>query len=133
MLLPTIAPATFPNGLRRPPQSLSLWSLVVDQPRNGSLQAEHCFLRPNLLAISGCIVTTSMTATSYTSARENLATTMDEVCEDCAPVIITRSRKPAVVLMSLKEYESLEETAYLLRSPANAKRMDRAIRQLDGR
>jgi antitoxin YefM len=74
-----------------------------------------------------------MTAISYTAARENLAATMDKVCEDCAPVIITRNRKPAVVLMSLKEYESLEETAYLLRSPANAERIERAIRQLDGR
>jgi antitoxin YefM len=74
-----------------------------------------------------------MTAISYTAARENLAATMDKVCNDCEPVIITRSRKPAVVLMSLKEYESLEETAYLLRSPANAERIDRAIRQLDGR
>lgn len=64
-----------------------------------------------------------MKAITYTSARENLAATMDKVCEDRDPVIITRKRDQAVVMISLEDYESLEETAYLLRSPANAKRL----------
>ena len=63
-----------------------------------------------------------MKAISYTAARENLAATMDEVCNDRDPVIITRKRGQAVVMLSLEDYESLEETAYLLRSPANARR-----------
>jgi antitoxin YefM len=60
---------------------------------------------------------------TYTAARENLASTINRVCEDHAPVVITRNRDQAVVMLSLAEYESLQETAYLLRSPANAKRL----------
>jgi antitoxin YefM len=55
---------------------------------------------------------------------------MDEVCRDRAPLIITRKRDQAVVMLSLADYESLEETAYLLRSPANARRLLEAIESL---
>jgi antitoxin YefM len=68
-----------------------------------------------------------MTSITYTAARENLASTMDRVCNDRDPVIITRNRDQAVVMLSLDDYESLQETAYLLRSPANAKRLFDAI------
>lgn len=68
-----------------------------------------------------------MHAITYTAARENLASTMDRVCLDRDPVIITRKRDQAVVMISLEDYESLEETAYLLRSPANAKRLIASI------
>jgi antitoxin YefM len=72
-----------------------------------------------------------MKAITYTSARENLASTMDRVCEDRAPVTITRSGKgQAVVLLSLEEYEQLEETAHLLRSPVNARRLLSAVESL---
>jgi antitoxin YefM len=72
-----------------------------------------------------------MKAITYTQARQNLATTMDRVCEDCAPVTITRSGKQqAVVMLSLEEYDQLEETAHLMRSPANAKRLIQAIEEL---
>ncbi len=67
--------------------------------------------------------TVHMTAITYTAARENLASTMDRVCLDRDPVIITRNRDQAVVMLSLDDYESLQETAYLLRSPSNAKRL----------
>jgi antitoxin YefM len=60
---------------------------------------------------------------TYTAARENLASTINGVCEDRALVVITRNRDQAVVMLSLAEYESLQETAHLLRSPANAKRL----------
>ena len=72
-----------------------------------------------------------MTAISYTAARENLAATMDKVCDDHAPIVITRNREQAVVMMSLADYEALEETAYLLKSPRNAKRIMSAVAQLD--
>ena len=72
-----------------------------------------------------------MNAISYTAARENLAATMNKVCEDHAPIIITRNRDQAVVMMSLADFESLEETAYVLKNPANAKRVMSAIAQLD--
>jgi antitoxin YefM len=57
---------------------------------------------------------------------------MDCVCVDHDPVIITRNRDQAVVMMSLEDYESLQETAYLLRSPANARRLLESISELKG-
>lgn len=72
-----------------------------------------------------------MTAITYTAARENLASTMDKVCADHDPVIITRNRDQAVVMLSLDDYESLQETAYLLRSPANARRLLASIESLN--
>ena len=72
-----------------------------------------------------------MTAMTYTAARENLASTMDRVCIDRDPVIITRKRDQAVVMLSLADYESLQETAYLLRTPANAKRLFDSIENLN--
>ena len=73
-----------------------------------------------------------MKAITYTAARESLASTMDRVCVDHDPVIITRNRDQAVVMMSLEDYESLQETAYLLRSPANARRLLDSISELKG-
>ena len=72
-----------------------------------------------------------MTAMTYTAARETLAATMDRVCQDHNPVIITRNRDQSVVMLSLEDYESLQETAHLLRSPANAKRLMDAIADLN--
>ena len=71
-----------------------------------------------------------MKSITYTAARENLASTINRVCEDNAPVVITRNRDQAVVMLSLSEYESLEETAHLLRSPENAKRLLRSIQAI---
>ena len=71
-----------------------------------------------------------MKAITYTAARESLASTMDRVCMDHDPVIITRNRDQAVVMISLEDFESLEETAYLLRSPANARRLLDSISDL---
>jgi antitoxin YefM len=75
--------------------------------------------------------TVHMNAMTYTAARENLASTMDRVCVDHDPVIITRNRDQAVVMLSLADYESLQETAYLLRSPANARRLLASIENLN--
>ena len=72
-----------------------------------------------------------MKAISYTAARESLATTMNRVCEDHDPVVITRNRDQSVVMMSLEDFEALQETAYLLRSPANARRILESIRDLE--
>ena len=58
-----------------------------------------------------------MDAISYTAARANLAATMNRVCDDHEPLIITRNSEQSVVMMSLDDYKALEETAYLLRSP----------------
>ena len=72
-----------------------------------------------------------MKAITYTAARQNLAKTMENVCNDHAPVIVTRKATDSVVIMSLKDYEALEETAYLLRSPKNTKRLIESIAQLE--
>lgn len=57
---------------------------------------------------------------------------MDRVCEDHEPLIITRNSQQAVVILSLEDYKALEETAYLLRSPRNARRLLDAIAELEG-
>ncbi len=72
-----------------------------------------------------------MKAITYTAARESLASTMNRVCEDHDPVVITRNRDQAVVMLSLEDYESLQETAYLLRVPANARRLLASIDSLE--
>lgn len=72
-----------------------------------------------------------MNTISYTSARSNLAKTMEKVCDDHAPVIITRKSAQPVIMMSLDDYEALEETAYLLRSPKNARRLLESIAELE--
>ncbi len=56
---------------------------------------------------------------------------MDKVCEDRAPVMITRNCDHSVVMLSLEEYQVIEETAHLLRSPANAWRLLESIQSLE--
>jgi len=72
-----------------------------------------------------------MNAITYTSVRNNLAKILEKVCDDHDPVIVTRQNQNSVVIMSLEDYESLTETAYLLRSPKNAQRLIRSIADLD--
>ena len=72
-----------------------------------------------------------MDAISYSHARSNLAQTMEKVCDDHTPVIITRKNQRSVVLLSLEDYQALEETAYLLRSPKNARRLLESITELE--
>lgn len=72
-----------------------------------------------------------MDAISYTAARRQLASTMDKVCEDHAPIIITRNKAQSVVMISLEDYEALQETAYLLRSPKNARRLLESVADLE--
>ena len=72
-----------------------------------------------------------MDAISYTAARANLAKTMEKVCNDHTPIIITRKREAAVVMISLDDYQALDETAYLLRAPANARRLLESIAELE--
>jgi antitoxin YefM len=72
-----------------------------------------------------------MDSISYTSARSNLAKTMEKVCNDHAPVAITRKGEGAVVMMSMDDYQALEETAYLLRSPKNMRRLLESVVELE--
>lgn len=56
---------------------------------------------------------------------------MEEVCDDHAPIAITRKGEGTVVMMSMEDYQALEETAYLLRSPKNTRRLLESITELD--
>jgi antitoxin YefM len=72
-----------------------------------------------------------MDAISYSAARANLASVMDRVCSDHEALIITRNGEQSVVMLSLEDYKALEETTYLLRSPANARRLLAAAAELN--
>jgi antitoxin YefM len=72
-----------------------------------------------------------MDTITYSTARARLADTMNRVCNDHEPVIITRSGQQAVVMMAMDDYKALEETAYLLRSPRNAQRLLESIVALE--
>ncbi|WP_405160260.1 type II toxin-antitoxin system prevent-host-death family antitoxin [Nocardia sp. NBC_01499] len=67
---------------------------------------------------------------SITEARANLAAVLDSATEDFEEVVITRAGHEPAVVISLREYESLKETAYLLGNPANARHLERSIAQL---
>ena len=72
-----------------------------------------------------------MDAITYTTARANLADTMNRVCNDHEPIIITRNSQQTVVMMSLDDFKALEETSYHLRSPKNARRLLESIAGLE--
>ena len=72
-----------------------------------------------------------MDAITCTHARSTLAKIMEKVCDNHAPVIITRKNQRSVVLISLEGYQALEETAYLLRSPKNARRLLESVAELE--
>ena len=71
-----------------------------------------------------------MEALTYSYTRTHLAQVMRSVNEDRAPVLVTTQRGKPVVIMSLDDYNALEETAYLLRSPKGAKRLMESVEQL---
>lgn len=68
-----------------------------------------------------------MKVTTYSKLRQNLATCMDEVNDDHAPMLVTRANGKHAVLMSLEDFASYEETRYLMSSPANAKALRESI------
>lgn len=72
----------------------------------------------------------NMEAITYSHTRQHLAEIMNKVGDDRAPVLITRQTGNPVVMMSLDDFNALEETAYLMRSPRNAKRLMESIEQL---
>jgi antitoxin YefM len=72
-----------------------------------------------------------MDTISYSELRQKLKARMDKVCADQAPLLVTRQNGEPVVMMSLAEYESLEETLHLLSSPANAEHLLRSIAEAE--
>lgn len=73
-----------------------------------------------------------MRTMSYTDSRARYAETLDAVVNDREEVVVTRAGHEPVVIVALSEYESLRESAYLLRSPENARRLFAAIGRLEG-
>jgi len=72
-----------------------------------------------------------MDTATFTSARQNLASTMDYVTSNHVPITITRQNKEPVVMLSLEDFRSMEETAYLMQSINNAKRLNASISELE--
>lgn len=71
-----------------------------------------------------------MTTMTYSAARAGFAKAMRKACRDHEPIIITRQKKESVVMLSLEDFTALEETAYLLRVPKNAKRLLESVAEL---
>ena len=74
----------------------------------------------------------TMQAITYSEARNNLATHLDRVVNDCDITIITRQKAEPAVLMSLREYESWMETMFLLRGK-NAARLLKSVDNINNR
>ena len=72
-----------------------------------------------------------MNTISYSSLRNNLAGVLDQVNNDHQAVIITRQNKTPAVIISLDDFKSYEETAYLMASPKNAKRLTDSISEIE--
>jgi antitoxin YefM len=72
-----------------------------------------------------------MDVLNYSDTRAQLKEVMDRVTQDRAPVLVTRQKGEAVVMVSLADWNAMEETVHLLSNPANARRLRRAVRQLD--
>ena len=70
---------------------------------------------------------------SYSNFRNHLAATLDKVNTDHIPILVTRQSGKAAVVMSLEDFKSYEETAYLLSSVKNAERLNQAIEQLESK
>lgn len=72
-----------------------------------------------------------MEAISYTSFRKYLAKKMEEICNDHIGIIVTRQNAKPVVVLSLEDYQAIEETAYLIKSPKNASRLAQSIDEVE--
>ena len=72
-----------------------------------------------------------MESINYTTFRKKLASIIDRVNADHCPILITRQNGRAAVLMSFDDFKSYEETAYLMKSPKNAERLNAAIAELE--
>ena len=72
-----------------------------------------------------------MDVLTYSDARANLKAVMDRVADDHTPVVITRQKAEAVVMVSLADWNATEETLHLLSTSANAERLRASVRQLD--
>lgn len=72
-----------------------------------------------------------MDVMTYSDTRANLKEVMERVVDDRTPVVVTRQKAEAVVMVSLSDWHAMEETLHLLSSPTNAARLRASIEQLD--
>lgn len=72
-----------------------------------------------------------MDTINYSTLRSNLASVLDKVNDDHHPVLVTRQNGKPAVILSLEDYKSFEETAYLMASPVNAQRLNQAIAEVE--
>jgi len=72
-----------------------------------------------------------MSHVSFSDLRQNLKKHLDKVCDDRAPLVVTRRNGEPVVVLSLTEYEAMEETLHLLSNPANAERLLKSMAQAE--
>lgn len=69
--------------------------------------------------------------TTYSDFRQKLKSYLDDVFKNNSPLFVTRTKGENIVVLSESDYESIMETFYLLRSPKNAERLQRAITQYE--
>ena len=90
-----------------------------------------CLAQEQPLTYSFLYRRATMKTMSYTESRAKYAEVLDAVVSDREEIVITRAGHEPVVIMSLEDFESLRETAYLMRSPANARRLLDAMERLE--
>lgn len=73
----------------------------------------------------------AMNVISYTAFRSKLAKKMKEICDNHLGIIVTRKNNETVVVISLEDYQAMEETAYLMKSPANARELIESIEEIN--
>ena len=72
-----------------------------------------------------------MDTMSYSAFRNHLAGCLDKVNDDHKPLLITRQNGKPAIVMSVEDFHSYEETAYLMASPLNAERLNQAIQEVE--
>ncbi len=95
--------------------------------RNVASVADRMSMTYNFLYVRRCALKTM----TYSESRAKYAETLNSVVEDREEVVVTRAGHDPVVIVALDDYQSLRETAYLLRSPANARRLLASIDRLE--
>jgi antitoxin YefM len=97
-----------------------------------AVQGAKCgFTKSGLNCTVTCTRGIRMDVVTYSRARQDLARLMDKVSDDRSPLMVTRRGGRSVVVLSLEDYRGMEETLYLMRSPANARRLLNSIRAAD--
>jgi antitoxin YefM len=128
---------------------MGAFSYLAQRPRSGAACCDGCFAAAIRLAGQAIALQrlvrlifllynkaynkrgSTVDTITYSDVRANLAKTMDRVCDDHSPVVVTRKNSRSVVMLSLRDFEALEETAFLLRSPENARRLLESVAELE--